>query len=111
MWLLDYVTKNSFSKADAACGNVTSADMGTVAISSSLEHRSLPVVAPFGIAYVPPVGESSVVLPLECSTACIGVIAPDKSLQPGELMLYSSGGASILLKNNGDVIINGKVIK
>ncbi len=109
MWLLDYVTRNSFSKTDPALGGVTSSDMGTVAVDAELEHRNMPIVAPFGIAYNPPVNEKSVVLPLNSKGVCIGVVSPYKNLQPGELMLFSKGGASILLKNNGDVVINGKV--
>ena len=32
-------------------------------------------------------------------------------LEPGELMLYSSGGANIVLKNDGQVLINGTSIE
>ena len=109
MWLVDYVTRNSFSKTDPSCGDVTCSGMGNVAVNSSLEHRNLPVIAPYGIVYNPPVGEKSVVLPLTKEQACIGVVAPYKELEEGELMLYSKGGASIVLKNDGSVIINGKV--
>ncbi|MBE6824876.1 MAG: hypothetical protein E7513_05965 [Ruminococcaceae bacterium] len=109
MWLLDYVTKNSFQKDDISCGDVTASSRGAVAVNSSLEHRDLPIVAPFGIAYNPPVGEKSVVVPLQGGRACVGVISPYKSLKPGELMLFSKGGASIVLKNDGTVLINGKV--
>ena len=111
MWLLDYVTKNSFSKSDASCGDVTQSKLGNVAVNTSLEHRDMPIVAPFGIVYNPPVGEPSVVLPLTKKEACIGVIAPDMGLKPGELMLYSLGGASIVLKNDGSVLINGKAVE
>ncbi|MDO4749074.1 MAG: hypothetical protein Q4A12_07875 [Eubacteriales bacterium] len=109
MWLLDYVTRNSFSKSDPSCGDVTAANMGNVAVNASLEHRDVPIVAPYGIVYNPPVGEKSLVVPLSKSEACVGVIAPDKGLKEGELMLYSKGGASIILKNDGTVLINGKV--
>lgn len=109
MWLLDYVTKNSFSKSDPSIGEVTNNTLGTVAVDAELEHRDMPIVAPFGIAYNPPLSEKSVVLPLKSKGVCMGVISQDKNLLPGELMLYSQGGASILLKNNGDVVINGKV--
>lgn len=111
MWLLDYVTRNSFSKTDPSCGEVTSNSTAGVAVNAYLEHRDLPIIAPFGIAYNPPVKETSVVLPMSNGDACIGVIAKNKNLQPGELMLYSKGGASILLKNDGTVEINGKVFE
>ena len=108
MWLVDYVTKNSFSKKDASCGNITLADTDSVAVCSSQEYRKLGVAAPYGIAYVPPIGEKSVVLPLDSGEICLGVISPAKGLNPGEIMLYSSGGASIVLKNDGRVLINGQ---
>ena len=41
---------------------------------------------------------------------CAGVLSgSDSRLQAGEVQLYSAGGAEILLKNNGDVVINGQV--
>lgn len=109
MWLLDYVTKNSFSKSDASVGDVTKSSGGSVAVNASLEHRDVPIIAPFGVVYNPPLNEKSVVLPTENYAACIGVVAPNVDLEPGEVMLYSKGGASIVLKNTGEVLINGKV--
>lgn len=110
MWLLDYMTKNSLSKGDTSCGDVTASKEGYIAVNSSLEHRDVPIVAPYGIAYNPPLKEKSVVIPLESHCACVGVIASNKNLEPGELMLYSKGGASIILKNDGTVLINGKAV-
>lgn len=111
MWLLDYVTRNSFSKTDPSCGDVTNCSMGNVAVNTALEHRDMPIVAPYGVVYNPPVGEKSVVLPLTKEQACVGVVSPDKGISEGELMLYSKGGAYILLKNDGTVEINGKVFE
>ncbi|MCI9552842.1 MAG: hypothetical protein HFE94_04825, partial [Acutalibacter sp.] len=31
------------------------------------------------------------------------------ALEEGEVRLYSAGGAEILLKNNGQVVVNGQV--
>ena len=41
----------------------------------------------------------------------IGVLAAAENLSEGEVMLRSSGGASIVLKNDGTVLINGRVIE
>ncbi len=38
----------------------------------------------------------------------LGVLGQEQSLSEGELMLYSKGGASIVLKNDGRVLINGR---
>ncbi len=109
MWLTNYLSVNSRKKQNAACGDITQANANTVAVQASVEHRGLPVVAPYGIVYMPPVGENSVVLPTEEGEICLGVIAKEKNLNPGELMLFSKGGASVILKNDGSVIINGQV--
>lgn len=107
MWLTSIMAKKSKVSA-AAKGSITAASSGRVEVDSSALHRNVPVVAPYGIAYVPPVGEGAVVMPTLSGDACVGVAAPTvKDLKPGELMLYSAGGATILLKNNGTVLING----
>lgn len=109
MWLAEYMTKNTPDQNKSSCGNVTSSNNGNVAVSACLEHRDLPIVAPYGIVYNPPENEKSAILDVGGSYMCVGVVAPYKELQPGELMLYSKGGASIVLKNDGTVLINGKV--
>lgn len=103
------MTRNSFLKPDPECGDVTTSAFNTVGVNTALELRELPLVAPFGVVSRPPVGERAVVLPLEKENVCLGVYANDSTLQPGELMLCSKGGASIVLKNDGTVLINGKV--
>ena len=110
MWLLDYVTRNSFSKTEPSIGDVTDYSMGNVAVNSSLEHRNVSVVAPYGITYNPPVGEQSVVLPVDGEFVSLGVVSQGaQNLSEGELRLRSKGGAEIVLKNDGTVVINGKV--
>lgn len=42
---------------------------------------------------------------------CIGAPVKDKELQPGEIMLYSAGGATLVLKNDGTILANGKVLE
>ena len=102
MWISRYVTGNSFAKDSPSVGVVRASDSDKVTVSATNEHLSLPVAVPYGIA----------VLPTEAGGVCLGVIAeaPDR-LQPGELMLYSAGGASIVLKNDGRVLINGRAVE
>ena len=38
---------------------------------------------------------------------CLGTLGKEANLSSGELMLRSAGGASIVLKNDGHVYING----
>ncbi|MGN0452780.1 MAG: hypothetical protein ACI4GZ_03155 [Ruminococcus sp.] len=103
------MAKNTKDTVSASKGNVTQSSAGRVEVDSAQAHRNLPIIAPYGIVYVPPVGAEAVVTPLDLGQGFVGVLAPCREeLQSGELMLYSSGGASIVLKNNGSVLINGK---
>ncbi|MBQ6626254.1 MAG: phage baseplate assembly protein [Ruminococcus sp.] len=109
MWLLDYVTRNTFTKSAPECGDVTTSRDGVVGVNTALELRDVPVVTPYGVVSTPPAGEKTVVLPTKKGDVCLGVYSNASTLQPGELMLCSKGGASIVLKNDGSVLINGKV--
>ena len=44
------------------------------------------------------------------SRRSLGVLAKNVELDEGEVMLSSKGGASIVLKNDGRVLINGKAV-
>ena len=109
MWLADFLTRNSISAPEAVSGNVVGSDKSRTAVVSSGEYKDLKNVAPYGVISSPPVGESAVVLPLSGSEVCVGVVSTDAGLEAGEIMLRSKGGASILLKNDGSVYINGKL--
>ena len=41
---------------------------------------------------------------------CLAALAKNVELDEGEVMLSSKGGASIVLKNDGRVLINGKAV-
>lgn len=110
MWLMNYITKNSITSPNAVKGNVKNSGKDSIAVTSSGEHKKLKTCMPYGVASVPPVGQRAVVLPLDDGEVSVGVITSGFDLKEGEIMLYSKGGASIVLKNNGDVLINGKVL-
>lgn len=108
MWLTSFIAKNTGKERGASSGSITASSNGRVEVDSSETHRDLRVVAPFGIAYVAPIGEKAIVAPIESFDVCLGVVAPENTeLEVGELMLYSKGGASVVLKNDGRVLING----
>lgn len=109
MWLMNYITKNSITAPKAEKGGVKSSG-NTVSVDSSEEHRGIKCCVPYGFASVVPVGESAVVLPLANGEVSLGVLAKNVELDEGEVMLSSKGGASIVLKNDGRVLINGKAV-
>lgn len=108
MWLTGYITKNSMGSKNAVRGNVSSSKNNKISVESSSEHKQIRTCTPYGMLSVPPVGEKAVVLPLEDGELSLGVIAKSHNLSEGEVMLFSKGGASIVLKNNGKVLINGR---
>lgn len=117
MWISDYVTRNSIRGDDPSLGEITAGSAEEATVSSSASYFNLSTVAPYGIAYVPVVGARTVVLPASGGGVVLGVLADSSilpedasSLEAGELMLYSRGGASIVLKNNGSVLINGNEV-
>lgn len=108
MWLIDYVTKNSISNPRGEKGNIKSYANGKVQVNASSDFKQLPIVVPYGIIYAPPAGCQTVVMPVYGGEMCIGIINNKEiNLEPGEVMLYSSGGATLELKNDGYVYING----
>ena len=94
MWIAENLSKNSINKPTAESGNVVMSEIGNNAIIASGEH-------------IPPVKEKAVVLPLADKEVCVGVISEVSSVQPGEILLKSKGGAEVYLKNDGSVYING----
>ncbi|MEE0956731.1 MAG: hypothetical protein UH734_01435 [Ruminococcus sp.] len=108
MWLMSYMTKNSIEKPSAVKGSVGHGAEGTT-VTASGEHKNLPCCFPYGIVSIPPEGHSAVVLPLEDGEVALGVTDNSAAVEPGEVALFSKGGASLVLKNNGDVVINGQV--
>ncbi len=93
MWI-----PKTISAADKAAITVTSADIA-----------SGDNVTPYGIAYLPPKDEKAVCIQIGNTNYMLGVCkSPPIGIERGEIGLYSSGGASIVLKNDGRVLINGR---
>ena len=66
------------------------------------------MVSPYGVIYSPPAKEDAVMINAQGKEVCLGVLMPAaKELEPGEVMLCSKG-ASLVLKNDGRILINGK---
>ena len=54
-------------------------------------------------------GVQTCALPIYEGNVCIGTLSQSQGLKPGEIKLFSAGGANIVLKNSGEIVINGKV--
>ena len=111
MWINEYVCGRSFEKEGASSGEISSAKAGAVTVSGTRDFGNVPQAAPYGIAYVPKAGSKAFLLPCEGGAVCLGVaMEPPQTLEAGELMLYSSGGATLVLKNDGRVLVNGREV-
>ncbi len=76
------------------------------AVRGEQEYESPELLFPYGFSSVAVEGGKAVMV----DGFCAGVSSlPDDSLKEGEVRLYSKGGAEILLKNSGAVVINGQV--
>ena len=63
---------------------------------------------PWGLSWRPPAGARAVLVQTARGPACVGTVETESAaLEEGELLLKAQGGASIYLKNNGQVLING----
>lgn len=110
MWISKLLSDNTLSdKAQTA--NVTAAQGGCVSAASSCEIRDIPVYSPYGIDSVPVSQSDVLIVPCCDGYAMCGSKSSSEGLEEGEIRLYSSGGASITLKNNGDIILNKLLIK
>lgn len=104
MWLAKKLKEQTAGEA---------ARVGTVAVGGAdprvvagQEYLAAQGVFPYGLRAALPRNARAVVW----NGLCLGVTDPaGEPLEEGEVCLYSKGGASIVLKNTGEVIINGRV--
>ncbi|MEG1179135.1 MAG: hypothetical protein RSD42_01850 [Oscillospiraceae bacterium] len=109
MWITKQLTQRENSTA-ATSAQVTLSDSNEVCTAGSSENRYVSVYAPYGIETRPPIGAQVLLLESEDGIACAGVLCHAQQIQEGEIRLFSKGGASIVLKNSGDITLNGVTI-
>lgn len=108
MWISGKIGMPRAAESLVAEGQVTGGQNARIAAQGETEYRGLPLAAPWGVACLPPSGASAVIVGGAENPVCVGTIVEAQNLQPGELMLFSAGGARIYLKNSGEVVINGQ---
>lgn len=112
MWLAKNTAdrnKESVDYSGNAPAKTICAKNGEQFAVGACEYRSLPYCAPYGIYSKPAQGEDLMILSAQSGEVCLGVVCPEEeSLFPGEILLRSSGGASIRLCNDGTILLNGK---
>ena len=87
---------------------MTSSDV--LEVGSSVNSRNVGSYMPYGYSTSVPSGEEVILVPSTDGQVALGTRVKDDSLEEGEIKISSKGGASIVLKNDGRVIINGTYI-
>lgn len=105
MWLSKMLSKSdTIDKAEK--GRVTLSEPDSFEAGSSVTSRNINSYAPYGYNSLAPVGEEIILVPSSDGQVAIGTKNDSTLLESGEIKITSKGGASIILKNDGRVIIN-----
>ncbi|MDD5952710.1 MAG: hypothetical protein PUC32_03530 [Oscillospiraceae bacterium] len=111
MWMAQKMTASGKTSGHQL-GKVMGQSDGKILVQGDTDYQCLPVSSPWGIVWLPPENATAVVLSSGVGEGqqdvCIGTRLDSSTIAPGELLLRSSGGAEIYLKNNGEVVINGQ---
>ena len=109
MWLSRIASERSRQSA-AAVAQVTMGGSQTGVMTES-EERNVPLFSPGGYIWRPSAGESLLVVKCGNEICAAGKESeePPEDFAEGEVYIKSKGGASIWLKNSGDVVITGNV--
>lgn len=103
MWIAEKLGNELKSKI-VSFGKIFSGEKKVLAES---EIKNPRIIRPYGV-YGKFQGDENVAV---VENSVLGtVFEPPVSIESGELCLYSKGG-SIVIKNNGDVLINGKKLE
>ena len=108
MWL----SRNFKNPEQSAAENgvVTLSAENSTEANSSLPSRTSECFSPYGYSFRLPVGEEVLIVNSASGAAVAGSKMKTQGLAQGEVEIRSLGGARILLKNDGSVVINSLVI-
>lgn len=117
MWLSKTIALRQRAEegGPAADMGVTTIGGGRAAVMTRGEQRDLEVFAPGGVAWQPQAGDTVLVVrggtgsQEQCVVAAGAAACVPAELAPGELYLYSRGGASIYLRGDGSIRVAGPV--
>lgn len=107
MWVSQKMARGQ-AQSGAQKGVVTDSAAGQVEFLGAVQLGKMQVVGPFGVVSVPVFGAEVLAMPVGDGYVCAGVFPKNADVHPGEVLLFSQGGARVHLKNNGEVVINGQ---
>lgn len=107
MWLSRaFKSTRSFA---AETGTVAIGGSSTLKTSSTMQSANVQSYAPYGYSAFAPAGEDILIINSAEGGVGAGTKMCDDALDEGEISIKSRGGASVRLKKDGTVEINGFV--
>lgn len=108
MWISRRFFNNSVPTAEI--GTITQSKSFEPAASATSRSNNISIYAPYGYSFCAPKGEQLLLVSSALGAVGSGTKMKNNTLEAGEIEISSLGGAKIVLKNNGDVVINGVAI-
>ena len=117
MWISRKLSDHRRFEQEGAAADmgVTTIGGSTAAVMTRGEQRNLEVFSPGGLIWQPTEGDTVLVVKggcgaqEQCITAMLHEGRTPEGMQPGEVCLYSLGGASLVLRNDGSIRVVGPV--
>lgn len=109
MWLSKMIGKG-IADNRAQKGSVTISGSADIEAQYTAGTKNMEAFTPYGYTCAAPIGEEVVVIPSSDGEVALGTRCKASELESGEVMIASLGGAKIILKNDGTVVINSMVI-
>lgn len=117
MWLSKQLSLQRAAEQEGAAADmgITTIGGGNAAVVTRGEQRDLEVFSPGGLVWQPRAGDTVLVIKggVGCQEHCVVAAETTRKtpegMTPGELYLYSEGGASVYLRADGSIAVTGPV--
>ena len=109
MWLSEI--RKTRSNTAASHGSITIGGY-EAAVMTDTERRNVEICMPGGYLWIPQQGKNVISIESENAGQCIlgyTDVESGDDMQPGEVRITSSGGAVIVLKNDGKILLKGDI--
>lgn len=110
MWMTEKIAR-PLRESPVENGRAAAFQTAGFAATGSAQRQNVPLYLPAGMVSIPCQGAQVLLIPCAGETVCAGVRTEDtQGLLPGEIRLFSAGGASLTLKNSGEIELNGAAV-
>ena len=110
MWLSQRTGRGKYINRSTDVGDITIADAQTGVMLDG-ELRDLGLMTPGGYVWRPKKGQDVIVIKSADGENFAAGIPLDSAqgVVPGEVLILSDGGCQIMLKNDGSILLSGRV--